>query len=155
MKNITKFLFLFSLLLILVFPLSSLAEPSNLIPCGTEKYPDGTFKNDNGDIVYQKTDGYRDVSREVSNPCVFEDLLRMINKVINFVLVYLVAPIAAILFAYAGFMLITSGGEVGKKKKALSVFWNVGLGLVIAVASWLIISTILSLVGFDGSWIGF
>ena len=156
MKNTTKFVLFIFLLSILVFPFLSFAEPSNLIPCGTERYPDNTFKNKTtGDITNSKIDGYDDVSRQVSNPCGFNDLLTMVNKVINFILFVMFIPIAAILFAYAGFMLITSGGEVGKKKKALSVFWNVGLGLVIAVASWLIISTILSIVGFDGSWIGF
>ncbi|MEK7572280.1 MAG: hypothetical protein AAB493_00250 [Patescibacteria group bacterium] len=156
MKNTAKFLLFISLFSIFVFPLFSFAESSNLIPCGTEKYPDNTFKNKTtGDITGSKIDGYDDVSRQVSNPCGFNDLLTMVNKVVHFVLFVMVVPIAAILFAYAGFMLITSGGEVGKKKKALSVFWNVGLGLIIAVAAWLIISTILSIVGFDGSWIGF
>jgi hypothetical protein len=158
MKNIAKFLLFTSLLLFFAFPFLSFAESSRFIPCGTERYPDKTFKNKiTGDIISSNTkvEGYEDVSRQVSNPCGYEDLFKMINKVINYVLYVLFIPIAAILFAYAGFMLITSGGEVGKKKKALSVFWNVGLGLVIAVASWLIINTILSIVGFDGSWIGF
>jgi hypothetical protein len=90
-----------------------------------------------------------------SASCGFTDLMKLINRVINYALFVLFIPIAAILFAYAGFMMLTSGGEVGKKKKALSVFWNVGLGLVIALASWLIINTLLSILGFDGSWIGF
>jgi len=158
MKNTSKFLLFISLLLVLVFPSFSFAESSRFIPCGTERYPDNTFRNKTtGDIISSttKVEGYEDVSRQVSNPCGFNDLLVMVNKVINYALFVLFIPIAAILFAYAGFMLITSGGEVGKKKKALSVFWNVGLGLVIAVASWLIISTLLSIVGYDGSWIGF
>ena len=118
------------------------SSSNKLIPCG-DRTP-----------VVTGADG-KQTGGEITNPCGFTDLLIMINRVIHYILFVLVVPIAAILFVYAGFMLITSGGEVGKKKKALSVFWNVGLGLIIAVAAWLIISTVLTIVGYDGSWIGF
>ncbi|MEI6580629.1 MAG: hypothetical protein WCO07_00455 [bacterium] len=144
-KNTAGLLFFVFLFSILIYPISSFAEPSNLIPCGTEKTP------------FEMKDG-KQVGGEIINPCEkngIKYLLEMVNKVIHFILFTLAVPIAAILFAYAGFMLITSGGEVGKKKKALGVFWHVGLGLVIVIASWLIISTILSILGYNGSWIGF
>jgi len=112
-------------------------EPSNLIPCGTERYTEG------------------DNIGQVKNPCHFADFLTMINNVINFIFFKLVIPIAAILFAYAGFMMVTSGGDTERRGKALKVFKDVGLGLVFIAASWLIVSTILSIVGFDGAWIGF
>ncbi|HNW71788.1 MAG TPA: pilin [Candidatus Paceibacterota bacterium] len=87
--------------------------------------------------------------------CGFKELVDVVNKVINYVLFVLAIPIAAIMFAYAGILLITSGGEPSKRTKAKSIFVNVGIGLVVAAAAWLIINTILSIVGFDGSWIGF
>jgi uncharacterized membrane-anchored protein YitT (DUF2179 family) len=141
-KNIKKLAVFVLVFSILVFPLVSFALKSELIPCGTESTP----------LVTK--DGVQ-TGGEIIEPCTFNHLLTMVNNVVDFVLFRLALPIAAILFAYAGFMLITSGGEVGKKKKALGVFWNVGLGLVIMAAAWLIINTILSILGFDGSWIGF
>ncbi|MEI7810280.1 MAG: hypothetical protein WCI41_01845 [bacterium] len=159
MKNIKKlliFAFIFSILILPVFSFAQTTEKSILIPCGTERYPDNTYKDKTtGALSTTKQDNNTDVSKQVSNPCGFDDLLIMINKVIHYVLFVLVVPISAILFAYAGFMIVSSAGNVEKKKKAMSVFWNVGLGLIIAVASWLIISTLLSIIGYDGSWIGF
>jgi hypothetical protein len=81
--------------------------------------------------------------------------MALVNKIINFVLVDMTVPIAAIMFAWAGFLLVTAGGEVaGARTKAKSIFWDAVLGLVIAIACWLIIHTLLTILGFDGSWIG-
>lgn len=86
--------------------------------------------------------------------CGWNDLMAMVNKVINFLLVDLALPIAAIMFAYAGFKLTFSGGEPEARGTAKKIFLNTVIGLVIAVAAWLIISTILAIMGFDGTWIG-
>ena len=65
-------------------------------------------------------------------------------------------PITAISFAYAGFLLVTAGGA-GEKTKAKDIFTNTATGLVIAAGAWLVINTLLSIVGKPGmwSWIGF
>lgn len=86
--------------------------------------------------------------------CDWDALMTLINNVITFVLKYMVVPIAAIMFAYAGFLLVTAPGGEGKTK-AKGIFWNTFLGLVFALAAWLIISTILAILGWNGSWIGF
>lgn len=136
----------FLILLILVsfsVPIISSAQDTDLIPCGTQT----ETINENGKEIVR-----------ITNPCEengFSYLLQMINNVINFLLFKMAVPIAAIMFAYAGFVLITSGGDTSKRKTAKSVFTNVAIGLVLAIASWLIINTILSILGFDGSWIGF
>jgi len=90
------------------------------------------------------------------SPCNFNQLMALINKVIHFILYDMVIPIAAIMFAYAGFLLVTAGGEAaGARTKAKSIFTNTVIGLVLAVAAFLIIRTILSILGYQGSWIGF
>ena len=91
----------------------------------------------------------------VGTKCDFNALLAMINGVIHFILFFMVVPISAIMFAYAGFLLITAGGEAaGARTKAKNIFFNAVIGLIIAVACWLIISTVLHILGYDGSWIG-
>lgn len=125
-RTLNIFLIIF-LLSFAVFPSFSLAQSNVLVPCGTTANP---------------------------TSCGFNDLLNMVNKVINFILIYMAVPIAAIMFAYAGFLLVFSGGEPAKRTKAKDVFVNVAIGLVIIAACWLIVHTILSIVGFDGSWIG-
>lgn len=122
-------------------------DNGGLVPCGTER----------ADIVIDKTTG-KETGGEITNPCEengMKYLMDMINKIINYMLFVLALPIAAIMFAYAGFMLVVSGGEAGKRTKAKEIFLNVALGLILAAACWLIVNTILSTVGYDGSWIGF
>ena len=109
-----------------------------LVKCGTAHYPQG-----------EKKDG-KDVSGMVSNPCGFKDIMELINTVIKFLLQDIVLPLAAIMFAYAGFELVTSGGSTEKKSKAKKIFTDVAIGLVIIVAAFLIIQTVLSIVGYIG-----
>lgn len=87
--------------------------------------------------------------------CDFNDLMILINKVINFIIFSLALPIAAIMFAYAGFKLVTSGGDTGARQTAKTIFTNTLIGLVFVVAAWLIINTVLSILGYNGGWIGF
>lgn len=88
--------------------------------------------------------------------CNWNELMTLINRVIHFILFYLAIPIAAIMFIYAGFLLITAGGEAASARtKAKSIFTNALIGLVLAAASWIIIKTVLSILGYKGDWIGF
>lgn len=87
--------------------------------------------------------------------CGFNELIALVNKVLNFILFYLVIPIAAIMFCYAGFLMVTSGGSDEARRKAKSIFFGVVIGLVFAAASWLIVHLVLDTLGYDGSWIGF
>ncbi|MCE9585036.1 pilin [Candidatus Nomurabacteria bacterium] len=106
---------------------------SGLVPCGTGRNADGS----------------------IPTPCDFNYLIKMINIVINFILIALAVPISAIMFAYAGILMIGANGEVSKITQAKNIFTNVVIGLVFIAGSWLIIHAILSILGYDGSWIGF
>lgn len=129
MSKTKRFLISLTVFLILVIPAFSFG--AGLVPCGSASDP--------------LTD----------HPCEFKDVLTLINKVIKFILFDLVVPIAAIMFFYAGFKMVTSGGSTEARSKAKNVFSNTVFGLVIAVGAWLIIRTILSILGYDGDWIGF
>lgn len=131
MNKKSKFLIILLVLAVFSVPVFSFAAqnpPSaNLVPCGTPG----------------------------ANSCGFNDLFTLVNNVINFVLYSMVIPIAAIMFAYAGFELVTSGGSTEKRGIAKKVFTNAVIGLIISAAAWLIVHTILSILGFDATWIGF
>ncbi len=118
--------FSFFILVSMLFPLVSAA--ANLVPCGTSADP---------------------------TPCNFNALMELINRVIKFILFDLTIPLAAIIFAYAGFILLTGGSSEEKRSKAKSIFGNVFFGLVIALAAWLIVETVLHALGYQGAWIGF
>ncbi len=116
---------------------STTDSDSRLVPCGT----------------------VRDANNNITNPCGFNDIMTLINKVVKFILIDLALPIAAIMFAYAGFKLVTSGGETSKREEAKKIFTNVAIGLVIIAAAFLIVQTILSIAGYNTgvgiNWFGF
>lgn len=155
MKNFLKISFAVLALITVILPAFSFAQfnpPSaptsgfsGLVPCGTVKY-ETTDKNDPH-------------YGQIKNPCTFKDIFALVNKVVDFILIDLAVPIAAIMFAYAGFLLLTAGGETGKIGKAKTIFTNVALGLIFIAAAWLIINTILSILGYkfglDGYWLSF
>lgn len=141
MKKTTKILISLSMFLMLLVPVVSFAQPTGgLVKCGRDVHPAGTIingKNVGGQIIQ----------------CGFNDFMTLINDGISFILRTMVLPIAAIMFAYAGFLMVTSGGSTEARGKAKNIFSNTVLGLVIAVAAWLIVKSILSILGFDGAWI--
>ncbi|MEK7569642.1 MAG: hypothetical protein AAB500_02010 [Patescibacteria group bacterium] len=91
----------------------------------------------------------------VTVKCDFDKFLALINNVIGFVLFNLAMPIAAIMFAYAGIKLVTSGGSTEARSSAKSIFTNTAIGFIVAVLAFLIVKTILAILGFKGDWLGF
>lgn len=130
-----KINFIFFTILVLIImpmvlsPVMALAQEAGLVPCGQAA---------------------NDGQGGIANPCKFQHVLVLINKVVRFVLFKLVVPIAAIAFAWAGFLLLFSGGNSSQKEKAKKIFWSVLLGLAVAVAAWLIVYTVLNILGYQG-----
>lgn len=124
MKKTTKILISLFIFLILVIPAISFAQTwEGLVPCGKAGKP----------------------------ACEFNDIMGLIDGIIKFVLYKLVVPIAAIMFAYAGFLMVTGGGEAASARtRAKSIFTDALIGLIIAMAAFLIIKLILSILGYTG-----
>ena len=87
-----------------------------------------------------------------ARPCDFNALMTLIDNIIKFILFNLALPIAAIMFAIAGFLLITTGGADGKTR-AKNIFTNTVIGLIFAAGAFLIVKTILSILGYNGTLI--
>lgn len=75
--------------------------------------------------------------------CHFSDLMNLVKKVLDYILI-IVAPLSALMFAFAGFLYMTSQGSIDKREKANQIFTNVGIGLFFVVAAWLIVKAILA-----------
>ena len=75
--------------------------------------------------------------------CDFNSLLQLIKNVMYF-LIYISIPIAAVAFAWAGFLFMTAGGNAGQVGKAWGIFRKVGTGLVVILAAWLAVQAITS-----------
>jgi hypothetical protein len=82
--------------------------------------------------------------------CGISDLIILIQRVIEYIFI-LILPIAAIVFAYVGFLFLTSGGNTDKKTKAKKAMTNLVIGIVLVLAAWLIVQTVLTALGVDTS----
>lgn len=86
--------------------------------------------------------------------CNFQKLLELINRSVNFVIIIIGIPLIALSFMYAGFLLVTSGGNSGKKEQAKSAVAGAVTGLVILLGAWLIVRTVLLVFGYEGPLLG-
>lgn len=76
--------------------------------------------------------------------CGFQDFLVLVNNVLER-LMQVAVMLATLGFVYAGFLYVTNNGDTGRIDKGKKLFKNIFIGLIIAVAAWLIVN---SLVGF-------
>ncbi len=71
--------------------------------------------------------------------CDFNALLGTINKLINWAFAISV-PVATVLFAYAGLLLMN--GKPGDRTKAKDIFTNVAIGFIIMLVAWVSVRTV-------------
>jgi len=84
------------------------------------------------------------------NPCNFNSLVQLVSNIIDFI-IYISVSASAVMFAYAGFLYLSSQGDTGKVKTAHNIFKNVGWGLVFVLGAWLIVKAILKGLGAEGT----
>ena len=84
--------------------------------------------------------------------CTVCDLATLAQNLIN-TGVFIFVFFSALLFAYAGFLKLTNEA-IGKQADANSIFKNVAMGLIILLAAWLVVDTLMkSVLGGDfGPW---
>ncbi|MGM0482454.1 MAG: hypothetical protein ACQEP6_01135 [Patescibacteria group bacterium] len=73
--------------------------------------------------------------------CGFGDLVQLASNLIDF-MVLVSLPLAAIAFAWAGFLYLSSGGSQDKIKRAHGIFFKVAIGLIIVLGAYLIVNLI-------------
>lgn len=77
-------------------------------------------------------------------PCHF---LQLISNVLVFVVKSIVAPLAGLLFLVGGIMMVSAGGSEERFKKGKEMFKNVAIGVIIILASWAIVNTLITTLG--------
>ncbi len=85
--------------------------------------------------------------------CNFCTFFAMVNGVIAWI-ISIMTLVAVFVLVFAGFRLVTSGGDPGALQKAKEMITNVLIGFVIMLAAWVIVDTIIkTLTGSDyGVW---
>lgn len=125
-KKISSLVVLFVIILIPLFLFAASPGPSNLIVCNQTVDPaTGKF-----------------VTTGSGAECGFNELVILGINIMNFIIVISI-PLAAISFIFAGFKLITSAGNEAGMKDAKKILTNTAIGLVVVLAAWLIVKTIL------------
>lgn len=129
-KKIIPFIVSFVIIFAPMFVYAAKLEWSGLVPvCNTE--------------IDTKNGGFVDA-------CDFDYVMALINNLIDYFIKYLVTPLFAILFVYAGVLYLTAGGDSKNTGKARTILVNSLLGYLLALASWLIINTILTSLDYNG-----
>lgn len=86
-----------------------------------------------------------------SDPCDFNMVIAFINNAISYFVIYLATPLFALILIYVGWLYLSDMGSAENVKKAKGILKNAFIGYIVVLASWLIVKTILSLVGFEGN----
>ncbi len=85
--------------------------------------------------------------------CGFCELVTMVNTLVE-LLVIVITTFTVLLIAFAGFRLITSGGDASALQDAKKYLINAIIGIMIMLAGWTIVDTFLKLIagGDLGVW---
>ena len=85
--------------------------------------------------------------------CTCDQLVQVAQNVLN-TGIYLAVFMSAVLFAWAGWKMLTGKtmGESGKIEDAKKVLWNVMIGLVIILAAWLLVDTLMRTLTTSPVW---
>ncbi len=89
--------------------------------------------------------------RAPQKECSWPELLVLADQVMRFC-VYLAFSFGVISIAYAGWLMLMSGGNSSEISKAKGIFSKVIWGLVITICAYLFVQTLLKLIGLDESY---
>jgi hypothetical protein len=108
--------------------------PKGIVPCGTEikkeKIPQYNSKTGVPEMVEVES---------IANKCDFDYIIAGVNTIIDFFFAVSV-PITIIILAYAGFLYLTSAGNVSQMDSAKKMIWPVMKGFLLIFTAWLIVS---------------
>lgn len=100
-------------------------------------------QNDAYDLIpCSGVNGKDDPGTKNGHECTFEDLIRLAQAVAKKI-VQIGLILSPIIFAYAGYLLITSSDNPGKRDTAKKIAWNVAKGIAVMMLAWLIVDLIL------------
>ena len=133
-------------ILSIIFALSMVIVPLSIY--AVDYYP-----SDHKGLLPKCNEGPIDaVTGDYSNPCGFDSLMAMINKLIDFITLQLATPLFAVIFIFAGVLYLSAGAKPDNKTRAKKIIFNSLKGFGLVLASWVIVKTILLTLGYHGPW---
>ncbi|MFA6136191.1 MAG: hypothetical protein WC705_02435 [Candidatus Paceibacterota bacterium] len=152
------YLTLFGLVLFNIFSTSFVSaqpqEPNSppiiVVPCNSEE-PDGIkCESRNGKIPLVPCGNEDPTTKTTLVPCTFKHFMVMVDKIIWFAVFSVAVPVGVIWIMVGGFMMMTAQGNEGKFSKGKSMAQGVIIALLITFAAWLIVDTLITLLGIKG-----
>lgn len=131
--KIFKFSILFIAIAFIVMPVFAYAQEEGedyigLVPCGRNADDPGTKNIDEAE------------------PCEVCDFFAMAKRVIDFIVLRFVPPVAVLFFVVGGIVLYTSGGSESRVAWARKVLFGVVIGLLVIYGAWMLIDSTLLMV---------
>lgn len=80
-------------------------------------------------------------AQQQAESCNFVAAVAMINTLIKY-LIMISIPLAAVAFAYAGWLHLSAGDNSGQVTQARKIFTSVGIGFIIVLSGWLVFTLI-------------
>ncbi len=85
-----------------------------------------------------------------ADPCTFQDLMPFLSNLVTKLLTYIAVPLATLGIAIGGVRIIVGSQNPGERSKGVENIKDSVIGLIIALAAWLIVQTILAGLGYTG-----
>ncbi len=87
-------------------------------------------------------------------PVSWSGVLTVTNNIIDLLITLAIVLVAPLAIAYAGFLLVVNPVNPSAKEKAKKLLWSTVIGIVVALAAWLIVDALMSVLynGTFGQW---
>ncbi|TSC53779.1 MAG: hypothetical protein LiPW39_68 [Parcubacteria group bacterium LiPW_39] len=79
--------------------------------------------------------------------CTVCDLFALLGNITNFILKNVMPPLAGLLFLVGGIMMVAAAGSEERFKKGRTILVNTLIGVVIVLAAWVVINTLITTLG--------
>ena len=79
--------------------------------------------------------------------CTIGDFFTMLGKIYDFIVKDIATPLAIIAITIGGIMMMISAGNPNLMATGKKIFWSAVIGLALVFCSWLIINTVLTMIG--------
>ncbi len=84
-----------------------------------------------------------------TDKCTFGDVFKLLNNLFTFFFKVLLMPLFIVMIVYAGFSYLRAQFNGGKKVELKSMFLHMVGGIILILCAWLIVHTILVLLGYE------
>ncbi len=86
----------------------------------------------------------------VNTKCEWEQLQQLFRDILNIMIDTIAVPLGILAIIIGGIMMMLSGGSPDKAKQGKTIFWSAVIGLLLVLATKVIINTILKSLGYTG-----